>query len=521
MEGLETERVGDDGDAGEGHCGGGEHGVKDSGGGEGDHEDVVAERPDKVPADGFESGAGEADADGDLAEVVSHEGDVGGFVGDVGAVLEGDAEVGLGEGGGVVEAVADHCDFALFLEIEDDLDFVLGEGLGDDLVDVGLGGDVVGGAGVVAGDHDGGEAEGFEVGDALGGVGGESVGDGEGSEDLVVLEDDHRGFALVLPGFDDGGEILREGGLLLGGGGAEDGGFLTLNLGDDAFSGDGLGLGGREERLFGFFSVGVGDGFGEGVFASGFDAGGEAKEGVGVVLEGVEVSEDGFAFGEGAGFVEEDGFGFGGSFEGGGVFDEDAEFGPASGADDEGGGGGESEGAGAGDDEDGDGGEERAFEVLVDGEVSEEGQDGDDDDDGDEDRGDAVDETLDGGFAGLGALDEADDLGEGGLVADFGGLGDEGGGSVDGTGGEGGTGSFGDGDGFAGEHGFVDVGFAFEDEAVDGDFGTGFEEELVADLDLGDGDDGFLAVLEEDGGGWGEVEKFFNRVGHFGLGVGF
>ena len=45
-----------------------------------------------------------------LMVVAADEGEVGGFDGHVGAGAHGEAEVGLGEGGGVVDAVADHRD---------------------------------------------------------------------------------------------------------------------------------------------------------------------------------------------------------------------------------------------------------------------------------------------------------------------------------------------------------------------------------------------------------------------------
>ncbi len=82
------------------------------------------------------------------------EGDVGGLDGDVGAGADGEADVGLGEGGCVVDAVADHGDDTAFvLEAAHLEGLVLGEHLGEDPFDADLAGDRGGGAGVVAGDH--------------------------------------------------------------------------------------------------------------------------------------------------------------------------------------------------------------------------------------------------------------------------------------------------------------------------------------------------------------------------------
>ncbi len=67
---------------------------------------------------------------------------------DVGAGAHGEAEVGLGQRGGVVHAVADHGhDAALGLEAPDHPGLVRGQHLGDHLVDADLGRDGAGGRG--------------------------------------------------------------------------------------------------------------------------------------------------------------------------------------------------------------------------------------------------------------------------------------------------------------------------------------------------------------------------------------
>ena len=65
-------------------------------------------------------------------QVAAHQREVGRLDGDVGAGAHGEAEVGLGERGGVVHAVADHGhDPALVLEAADDVDLVGRQHLGD------------------------------------------------------------------------------------------------------------------------------------------------------------------------------------------------------------------------------------------------------------------------------------------------------------------------------------------------------------------------------------------------------
>ena len=77
----------------------------------------------------------EPDGVGGGPQVAAHQGEVAGLDGDVGAGAHGDAEVGLGQGGGVVDAVADHGhDAALGLQPLDDVDLVGGQHLGDHVV---------------------------------------------------------------------------------------------------------------------------------------------------------------------------------------------------------------------------------------------------------------------------------------------------------------------------------------------------------------------------------------------------
>ena len=90
----------------------------------------------------------------DAGQRAGDQGDVGGFDGDVGAGADRQADVGLGERGGVVDAVADHADPSAFgLQAADLAGLVLGQNLGQHPGDPDLAGDRRGGAGVVAGDH--------------------------------------------------------------------------------------------------------------------------------------------------------------------------------------------------------------------------------------------------------------------------------------------------------------------------------------------------------------------------------
>ena len=88
-------------------------------------------------------------------QVAPHEGDVGRLDGHVGPGPHGDADVGLGQGRGVVDAVADHRDHvALGLQRRDGVRLARRQDAGDHPVDPDLAGDGLGRPGRVAGQHD-------------------------------------------------------------------------------------------------------------------------------------------------------------------------------------------------------------------------------------------------------------------------------------------------------------------------------------------------------------------------------
>ena len=141
---------------------------------------VVDQGEEQVLADVAHGGAGQGDRGRHSGQGAGDQGDVGGLDGHVGAGADRQADVGLGKGGGVVDAVADHADpAALRLQAADLVGLVLGQDLGQHPRYADLGGDRGGGAGVVAGDHHHADAEVAQGGDRGGRVGFDGVGDGE------------------------------------------------------------------------------------------------------------------------------------------------------------------------------------------------------------------------------------------------------------------------------------------------------------------------------------------------------
>ena len=102
-------------------------------------------------------------------------------------------DVGLGQRRGVVGAVAGHGDEpAAGLLPADEVHLVLGRGLGEEVVDAGLGGDGLGGERVVAGDHHRADAHGPQLVEAVADALLDDVLEVDDAEDLGALGDDQR-----------------------------------------------------------------------------------------------------------------------------------------------------------------------------------------------------------------------------------------------------------------------------------------------------------------------------------------
>src|SRR5690606_4475812 len=138
---------------------------------------------------------------GQVAQVLAHQRDVGGLDGHVGAHrAHRDTEVGGGQGGGVVDAVADHRHRAVAAQLADEAGLVLVSQLGVqvDRFDARLGGQGGGGGRVVAGEHHHPVARSMQGGDDLAGFGAQFVADRDGAQQYTVVLDQHGGGSGVL-----------------------------------------------------------------------------------------------------------------------------------------------------------------------------------------------------------------------------------------------------------------------------------------------------------------------------------
>ena len=151
------------------------------------------------------------------SQVVAEQDHVGGADRDVGAGAEGEPEVGGGERGAVVDAVADHRHpVAARPQPGDDGRLAGRQRPGDDLVDARRGGDRPRGRLVVPGQQDRVQPERAQFGDGGGGRGLDRVGDRDGAADGAVPADQHRGAARLLPLAALPGQVGRHGHPVLG-----------------------------------------------------------------------------------------------------------------------------------------------------------------------------------------------------------------------------------------------------------------------------------------------------------------
>ena len=247
--------------------------------------------------------------------------------------------------------------------------------------------------------------------------------------------------------------------------------------------------------------------------AGGREGGAESKsERFGNSARGGEVGDRWVALGEGAGFVDDEEFYFGEFFERGGVADENAEAGGAGESTGGSHGSGEAESAGAGGDEDGD----RAGDGVGGGFAGENpadgGGEGEQKNNRSENRSDFIGEALEGRGICAGLLDELGESGDERVGAGFFGEDEESATRDESSGEDRVADKFFDGQRFAGEDGFFNGGVAFENFSVRRDGFPGEDEEVVAELNFGAGDNFFGAVGEESGGGWGKGEESLEGV---------
>ena len=526
LEEVQAEGVADHAEAGQAHRRRAEHGIhlpaeqmNERAGGQRDADNVVDERPEQILMNVGQSRAAHADGGGDVGQAALHEHDVRGVDGDVRACADGDADIGPGERGRVVDAVADHGHSALLPELPDDLGLAVGQHAGHHFVHSGLRGDGAGGALIVAGQHDHAHAHVLKLLHGLRAVLLDDVGHGNHAQQAAVFGEEQRGPALSGQRFGLTHERVRHGNLRgdVFHAAAKEG--FSVYAGGQAVSGEGgeiLRFGGLHAVFLGMLQHGAG----QRMLALLFKGRGEAHKLLrGHAVRGQDVGDSGLAGGDGAGLVERDNLRAAGLLERDGGFEEDAVFRAHAAADHDGDRGRKAERARAADDQNGDAAGQREADGLAGQQPYDGRNDGDGDDHGHEHAGHAVGHLRDGRLGRGGVADHADDLGQGGILADAGGLALDEARLIDRRGGNRVARFLVDRDALAGERGFVDCGMALEHHAVDRDVLARADDKHIALFDLLDRH-GLLGSVYEDGRRFGrELHEGSEGVGGLALGA--
>ncbi len=212
-----------------------------------------------------------------------------------------------------------------------------------------------------------------------------------------------------------------------------------------------------------------------------------------------EVGDGGLAARDRAGLVEDDGGDLVGPFQRLAAPDQDAVLGPLPGADHDRGRRGQPERAGAGDDQHRDEGLQRQGEARVrpEDEPGREGERREDEHRRDEPTGDGVGQPLDRGLRHLRLLDQLDDLGQRGLLADARRPQDERAAAIEGRADHLVAGALLDRQALAGQHRLVNGRAALDHDAIDRHLVAGADAQQIARDHLRQRDVGFLAVADD------------------------
>ena len=304
------------------------HGGEPASGGGGEDAGVGGDGEFEVAVDAAHGGGGQRLGVGHAAYVVFEQGDVGGQARQVGAALHGDAHMRAGQGGGVVHAVADEGDFcALRLHLREQGGLAFGQQLGVVFVKPQVAGEFGGAVFVVAGEHDDAPgAQRAQARDGFGGVVAHGVFQADDAQQLAAKADVKGRFAFLHEAVD----VVQIG--------AHVDAFVFFDevarADDDALAlhHAGHAVGGDEAHFFmvemaaALAAGGFHHGLRQGMEVVLFNGGGQVDQvgraEVGVIREGVGHSQA--ARGEGAGFVEDEGVGFGQALQRVGPLEEQA-----------------------------------------------------------------------------------------------------------------------------------------------------------------------------------------------------
>ena len=274
---------------------------------QGDAQGVVAEGPEQILADVSQGGAGEADGGGYVGQAGLHQHHVGGIDGHIGSRPDGDAHVGAGQSGSVVDAVPHHGYLAVSLQVADHRLLAVGKHPRDDVarLDPCLAGDGGGSLWVVTRQHDHPKPQPLHLTDGGGRVLLHGVRHGDHTQKLLVSAEEQGRLTLPripLGGGQSGG---RNGRIALDQIAVASSDHTPLHKALQAPPGQSLEARHRQSGQPRFTGV-LHDGGGQGMLAHDLQ-GVDGPQGGGLVPLQAEVGHTGLALGHGARLVQHHG----------------------------------------------------------------------------------------------------------------------------------------------------------------------------------------------------------------------
>ena len=397
---------------------------------------------------------------------------------------------------------------------------VRGQDLGNDIVETQLTADGLGCPLIVAGQQHHRKAQ---LGESFHGGGAgvlHRVGHGDNTHQLAVPDEVERRLAR----FSQGVRLSGHGGIIQGqlfekrpvAGGPEG----TVQGGPDAFSMDGGKVrdgGAGQAPAFGFGH----NGRAQGVLRRIFHTGGGLQQSRFIEIgQGEHVGDLGFALGDGAGLVENDGIYVPQGFQRFGGFNQDAVFRALAGSYHNGYRGGKAQGAGAGDDQHRHGRGQRLTDAVAGDQPDNGCNEGDTHDHRHKDTGDFVGQSGNGGLGPGGILHQPDHLSQRRVLAHTGGPDRQNAGTVDRRGDDRITGAFVHRDGFPGEGRLVHGRLALHHHAIHRHGLAGPHQQQIPQLYLLHGNFHFAAVPQNRGRFGGQIEQPGNGLTGAALGAG-
>ena len=527
FEPVQTQRVGYHAEAGQTHGRRAEHGVQRQAQRDKDPcrqrnaDGVIEESPEQIFVNVPQGGPAQPDCGGHIAQAALHQHHVRRVDGHIRARTDGNADVGPGQGGRVVDAVAHHGDLALLLQLTNDAFLALGQNACDDLIHARLRADGSGRAFVIAGEHDHMQAHVLQLPNRAGAVLLDHVRHGDHTQQLSVPAEEQRRFSgfgqffrLLLhflrnlcPPFDKAGAAAAEG--------------LPVPNSRQPVAGKRLKfcdlVSDQTVRLRSFQN-----GPGQRMLALCLQRKGVFQQLPFVNAgDGQKIRHPWLAGGDGAGLVQRHNLDTARFFQRSGCFEQNAVFGSQAAAYHDRHRGSQTQRAGTADDQHGNAARQRIAHFPAQQQPDNSGDHGDGNDRGDENTRHLIGDLGDRRFGGRRVRDHLNDLGKGGVLADPGGAAFQEAGLVDRSGGNIVAGAFIRRNTFAGQRGFIDGAVSFQHHAVHRNAFARANGEYIVFLHLLHGHGHFHAVPNQTGRFRGQLHQALERVRGFALGAGF